>query len=449
MTTGSVGRFAGSPPRPSGCRRKKDQCCSCLGRCLEWGYPRLISISIDGMVNIGWWPNRPAEQNRTAAACPAGDRLHGALSGVYVWSIWRYSATRTDVDFDFLSTTDYLDDGYGGSYFDYARSIAIRPTTAQPGPWLWRPWARTTSPRSLLLEGPRVTAAIAPEIAGPCGTNVDPGTFGGIGCRSHVAGAAALVQQAFGLLGPGGGVTSRPTPSAGDPGPDNQYGYGLLRLPAPPASADGFVDVPPGHPYASAIAELSARNIIGGYDKNHFGPEDAVMRQQFAKMIVLSLALEPLPAEQCPFGDVGADWPYPAATSPPSRSAASPPEPLPARSLRGTASAGRRWLTMVVRALDNLRPVPSWRLRALLSAHWATSAPFTLPAMTKAEHNGVLPHDRLRTFLGPLEERHSGRSGPDAVERAASAAMNPGEARTASSSGASRLGPRTIMPSDR
>ena len=70
-----------------------------------------------------------------------------------------------------------------------------------------------------------------------------------------------------------------------------------------------FSDVPAGHPYAAAIADLSGRQIINGYDDGTFGPEKPTMRQQFAKMIVLSLGLPVSEADVCTFVDVDSSGP--------------------------------------------------------------------------------------------------------------------------------------------
>ncbi len=335
-------------------------------------------------------------QNGTAAACPAEEIDYMApSSGVYVWSIWRYSATRTDVDFDFLTTTDYLDDGYGGSYFDYARSIAIPADNRSAGFMAVAAVGRGPdfAQEFYSSEGPTRDGRIAPEIAGPCGVQTSIGNFPGTSAAApHVAGAAALVRQAFPAFSPAQveDYLKANAMDLGDPGPDNQYGYGLLRLPAPPASADGFVDVPPGHPYASAIAELSARNIIGGYDKNHFGPEDAVMRQQFAKMIVRSLGLEPLPAEQCPFKDVDSGWPYPrgyiATVAQRGITTGTAPGSFAPWDNIGRAQV----VTMVVRALDNLRPGLLAAAPLGFTASLGDFSPTHAPAMAKAESNGLL-----------------------------------------------------------
>lgn len=75
-----------------------------------------------------------------------------------------------------------------------------------------------------------------------------------------------------------------------------------------------FTDVTPFHPYYTAIMDLAGRQVILGYGGT-FGPGDPVTRQQFAKMIVRSLALTVTGSEVCPFADVeqgiGADPFYP------------------------------------------------------------------------------------------------------------------------------------------
>jgi hypothetical protein len=74
--------------------------------------------------------------------------------------------------------------------------------------------------------------------------------------------------------------------------------------PAAPAWGRSFPDVPSSHPNAVAIAEVSDRGIMAGYTDGDFGPADPVMRQQFAKVIVLALALPVTEDDKCPFSDV-------------------------------------------------------------------------------------------------------------------------------------------------
>ena len=82
-------------------------------------------------------------------------------------------------------------------------------------------------------------------------------------------------------------------------------------------SGDGFPDVVPGvTPYAEAIAALADRSIVGGFPDGTFRSGEPVTRQQFAKMIVLTLELTVTGSEVCPYGDVeeqtGADPFYPS-----------------------------------------------------------------------------------------------------------------------------------------
>ncbi len=65
-----------------------------------------------------------------------------------------------------------------------------------------------------------------------------------------------------------------------------------------------FPDVPASHPYYDAITDLASRGIINGYGNGDFGPNDAVTRQQFAKMIVLTGGYPVSEADICTFTDV-------------------------------------------------------------------------------------------------------------------------------------------------
>lgn len=65
-----------------------------------------------------------------------------------------------------------------------------------------------------------------------------------------------------------------------------------------------FTDVPVDSPYAAAITDLSNRHIINGFPGDLFKPNDPVTRQQFAKMIVLTMGYGDVAAATCPFTDV-------------------------------------------------------------------------------------------------------------------------------------------------
>ena len=56
------------------------------------------------------------------------------------------------------------------------------------------------------------------------------------------------------------------------------------------SEATRFPDVSADHPYYTAIEGMAEREIIAGYQNGNFGPSDPVIRQQFAKMIVLTMA---------------------------------------------------------------------------------------------------------------------------------------------------------------
>lgn len=72
----------------------------------------------------------------------------------------------------------------------------------------------------------------------------------------------------------------------------------------PALGAITFNDVPPGHAYASAIADLATRGIVEGFDDGTYRPEAAVTRQQFAKLVVLTAGWPATEADVCPFPDV-------------------------------------------------------------------------------------------------------------------------------------------------
>ena len=78
---------------------------------------------------------------------------------------------------------------------------------------------------------------------------------------------------------------------------------------APPGAAavePTFSDVSIDHPYFDAIEGMAAAKVINGFPTSPptFRPDDPVIRQQFAKMIVLTLALPVSEQDVCGFPDV-------------------------------------------------------------------------------------------------------------------------------------------------
>lgn len=60
----------------------------------------------------------------------------------------------------------------------------------------------------------------------------------------------------------------------------------LWRLENTPSAPEStFADVPVDQYYAKAVAWAAANDIVGGYDSQHFGPDDPVTREQFAAIL--------------------------------------------------------------------------------------------------------------------------------------------------------------------
>jgi uncharacterized protein YkwD len=79
-------------------------------------------------------------------------------------------------------------------------------------------------------------------------------------------------------------------------------------VPSTPTStgtgATGFSDVGKSTLYADEIKLLAKLGVVSGYSDGRFGPYDRVTRQQFAKMIVLSLGCAVSPISSSSFRDV-------------------------------------------------------------------------------------------------------------------------------------------------
>lgn len=123
---------------------------------------------------------------------------------------------------------------------------------------------------------------------------------------------SSSVSGGSGGGGGGGGNTVRPSGS----GVVN-YGTGT---PVTPPQQGGTETVQPSrfgdmpkdywaHDYVELLVE---KGIVSGDDKGNFSPEQQVTREEFVKMIVLTLGLETDSAAALPFGDIAeGDWSYP------------------------------------------------------------------------------------------------------------------------------------------
>lgn len=72
----------------------------------------------------------------------------------------------------------------------------------------------------------------------------------------------------------------------------------------------GFPDVEEWHPFYTPIMELADEGVVMGYANGNFGPDDNVLRAQFAKMIVRSMSLYVDETMDPPFWDLGHDDPF-------------------------------------------------------------------------------------------------------------------------------------------
>ncbi|MHB9150155.1 MAG: S-layer homology domain-containing protein [Thermoleophilia bacterium] len=167
-------------------------------------------------------------------------------------------------------------------------------------------------------------------------------------------------------------------------------------------AASAFPDVPSYDPYADAIDDLAGRGIINGFENGTFGPDKSVTRQQFAKMIVLTLGLSASEADVCQFSDVtngGASSLYPdnfvavaaarGITNGTGNNLFSPHDDI----------SRAQVITMVVRAVENLHGGVLSAPSAGFTSTWNPAySSIHGPNSRNAEYNGLLaglPLDEL------------------------------------------------------
>ena len=188
----------------------------------------------------------------------------------------------------------------------------------------------------------------------------------------------------------------------------------LVLVIASPALA--FPDVPASHPYYDAITGMADQAIIGGYTNGNFGPEDLVIRQQFAKMVVLTLDL-PVTEDDWqdatrPFLDLNPDDPaklYPheyvavCARNNITKGTKDPTKFAPYDNI-----TRQQVITMVVRAADNLAP----GILEAVPTGWNGVLSYSDPThganIKKAEYNGLLSGIRASLAAPGLTGWNSG-----------------------------------------
>lgn len=73
------------------------------------------------------------------------------------------------------------------------------------------------------------------------------------------------------------------------------------------AYAAGFADVPPTHPYASAIDSMLRAGVVKGNPSGLFRPDDSVNRAELLTMLYRAIGKSPRAVSSCPFSDVQQD----------------------------------------------------------------------------------------------------------------------------------------------
>lgn len=80
---------------------------------------------------------------------------------------------------------------------------------------------------------------------------------------------------------------------------------------SPVLAVSSFPDVPQTHWAYEAITAMANKGAVSGYPNGKFGPNDAVTREQFAKMMVIALDLPEVSLETSSFKDVPTDiWSF-------------------------------------------------------------------------------------------------------------------------------------------
>ncbi|MGD0205224.1 MAG: S8 family serine peptidase, partial [Dehalococcoidia bacterium] len=161
-------------------------------------------------------------------------------SGSYGIAIYRYSATGIS------HFNMYIDASHPMQYIVAAGSLLIpadNPDAITVGAV---PWSSPNTIESFSSQGPTEDGRTKPDLVGPdrvSGATYGPSGFAGTSAASpHVAGAAALVKQAFPAYTPAqikSFLEGRAVP-LGAPGKDNVYGSGRLNLGSMPGRCLGI-----------------------------------------------------------------------------------------------------------------------------------------------------------------------------------------------------------------
>ncbi len=184
-------------------------------------------------------------------------------------------------------TTDF--GGYVDPTAHEVGSISTTTTTAAPTTTTQAPTTTTQAPTTTTQAPTTTTKAPTTTTAAPTTTTTTkpPVTTTTTSTPSTTTTTTTAYQPT---------TTTQPKPTTTTTPPTT------IRPTAPPT----FSDVDGSTLYAAAINELAEEGVIAGFKDGTFGPQKAVTRQQFAKMILISLGYDVPPTTVSSFGDVQA-----------------------------------------------------------------------------------------------------------------------------------------------
>jgi hypothetical protein len=154
-----------------------------------------------------------------------------------------------------------------------------------------------------------------------------------------------------------------------------------------------FPDVPADSPYERAINVLALSQVVTGFDAGSFLPAALVTRQQFAKVIVLAMRLPVSEGDVSHFADV--EKALPGNLYPDHYVAVCAKYGITKGTAHGVFSPNQhisraQVITMVIRAVESLRPGAVRTPPASYTSTWGVFDPTHGPAAAKAEFSGLL-----------------------------------------------------------
>lgn len=252
-------------------------------------------------------------------------RLDGEWEGWTVYQYWLYYA-----DNDWLNHHEHDWEAYfvyvfgaqprtvrlsfHGGYFAYNWSVFVDAGRVEDGTHLRLNVDRGShafqAPAASLQDGVRIGYDGSVTARGGRLEGGDGGLFPPLLVTDGGSPALYAFGDPFYLTGEGDDLRPAPWSRREWTHPPPPYGF-YSGGEGPAAPAQPFLDVPPDHPSAEAIAGLYDAGVVRGYpapEGSFFQPEDPVLRAQLVKMACGVLGLSPA-AGPGPFSDLGPDDP--------------------------------------------------------------------------------------------------------------------------------------------